>query len=254
MTRKIILALMVSVFMLGGLAWADMQHGGHQMEAASVEEIQTFSPGHSPVWAIKGENAHLIGGYGHNFSYDGKGVKAVDGEAYVLLDAERNSGTMIAKINGTITPEKGKSYTGEIMIVYDVKPHQGPAFQSGGVAEYLYLHGDTKQGPPVMPKARTFLGSWADGDVYINGKLIYKGLHGHMMYTEGIRDTKTQAVYADSSKTTFYSPKTPSRGYIVDPDRRELHFVVHSMKKDPGNFPPHDVWIHLNFENASEID
>jgi hypothetical protein len=158
---------------------------------------------------------------------------------------------MFVKVKGTINPAKGKTYTGDITIHYSIAKG-GPAFREGGVADFIYLHGDTRQGPPVMPNVRAFLAAWGTADVYINGDLVYKGLDGHMMYTERSRDPNTKAIY-NRDRSGFYSHKDPANGSIVDPNGRELHFVAHSMQKDMGNFPPHTVWIHLNFGNVSDL-
>ena len=89
--------------------------------------------------------------------------------------------------NGTIKPEAGKSYTGDIRMEYS-QFDEGSDFWEGGIADFVWLHGNTGQEAPVMPKVRTMLGSWGPADVYVNDELIYEGLVGHMMYTEGSRD------------------------------------------------------------------
>jgi hypothetical protein len=249
-TMKKTILIPALILALSSIVWASGMT--HNMEGAPKEVIN-FSGSHDAVWHLKGSSPRLIGGYGDNFSYSGEKVKAVTGYANVLLDAKNDIGIMVARFNGKINPEKGHVYTGDIMLVYKVLPRKGPAFFEGGVADFIYLHGDTKQGPPVMPGVRTFLGAWSPVDIYINGKLVYKDLDGHMMYTERTRDPKTQAIYADKSRMGYYSPKVPEKGYIVDPEGREIHFVVHSTDTDPGNFPPNGVWIHLNFQEAEEI-
>lgn len=244
---KKLLIVAVGIFLItSSLSWAD-----HPADAP--KDVQSFPGAHEAVWYVVGMKPHLIGGYGDNFNYSGDKVTPLTGEATVFVDAEQDTGIMIVTVQGTIQPEKDKTYTGEIMLVYKVLPKpKAPAFQEGGVADFIYLHGDSKQGPPVMPKVRTFLGAWALADLYVDGKLVYKDLDGHMMFTERSRDPETQAIYADASKTTIYSPKTPGKGYVIDPEGRELHFVAHSMEEDPDNFPPNTVWIHLNFEEAKE--
>lgn len=216
------------------------------------EEVKSFPGSHKAIWQLEGSQPYLIGGYGDNFSYSGENVKSLTGEASVLVDAEQNIGIITVVVNGTIHPEKDKVYSGQIKLVYQVLPTDGPLFWEGGVADFVYIHGDTGQGPPVMPKLRTFLASWAPVDVYVDGKLVYEALDGHMMYTERSRDPRTQAIYADASRTSYYSPMEPGKGYVVAPDEKELHFVAHSTVKDPDNFPPHTVWIHLNFEEVKE--
>ncbi|MHC4182845.1 MAG: hypothetical protein ACYSR0_05800 [Planctomycetota bacterium] len=214
-------------------------------------EVIRFKGEHEPLWYLEASRPLLIGGYGDNFNYDGSRVVPLIGKAKVLLDVQRDSGTMFVSFMGTINPEKGKSYTGKIKLYYTLD-NEGPAFWEGGVADFIYLHGGTKQGPPVMPKIRSFLAAWGYADVYVNGELVYKDLDGHMMYTERSRDTKTKAIY-NKTRTGFYSHKDPSNASIAAPDERELHFVAHSMEKDKGNFPPHTVWIHLNFEKVEDL-
>ena len=123
----------------------------------------------------------------------------VDGTATVEVDAETNSGRMEVLFNGTITPEKGKTFTGDIRIVYE-EFSEGSAFWEGGIADFVYLHGDSGQEAPVMPKVKSYLASWGPADVYANGELIYQDLIGHMMYTEGSRDGET---YADLQKRSL---------------------------------------------------
>ncbi len=220
--------------------------------AAAQESYMEFEGEHDPVWYVKGTDGLLIGGYGDNFSYDGSKVVPIGGEAEVLVDVDKDTGTASATFNGTINPEKDKTYTGEIKLVYTEFVGMLP-FQEGGVADFVYVHGDTGQGPPVMPKLRTSLGSWGLVDLYVDGELVYQGLDGHVMLTERSRDTTTYAIYADAERSAFYSPMEPSKGYIVAPDEWELHFTAHSEAEDPDNFPPNTVWIHLNFTTVEEM-
>jgi hypothetical protein len=217
------------------------------------EEVLGFEGEHDPVWHLEATSPLLIGGYGDNFNYAGDMTVPYEGEAEVLLDAEQDTGTMVATFTGTINPEKDKTYTGEIKLVYNVTPTDGPAFWEGGVADFIFLHGDTGQGPPVMPKIRSFASAWGPADLYVDDQLIYEGLDGHMMFTERSRDVTTLAIYADDTRTSFYSPMEPSKGFIAAPDERELHFVAHSTVPDENNFPPDSVWIHLNFQDVTEL-
>jgi len=218
---------------------------------SQTEKVLGFKGSHDPIWSLKGTKPYLIGGYGDNFSYDGSRVVPIIGEAEVVLDAEKDRGTAKYTVYGTINPEKDRTYSGEITLIYRVG-EGGPAFQEGGVADFIYMHGDTKQDAPVMPKSRTFLASWGKADIFVNGSIVYKDIMAHIMYTERTRNTKTQAIY-NSDKSGFYSPKSPGDGSVADRKGRELHFVAHSMKEDRGNFPPHNIWIHLNFEDVREL-
>ena len=166
--------------------------------AQETVDYMTIPGKHKNVWKLEAADGLLIGGYGDNFSYNGKKVVRI-----------------------------------------------------GGSADFVYLHGDTGQEAPVMPKVKTYLASWGPVDVFVNGELVYDNLAGHMMYTEGSRDGKTYAIY-NKDKSGFFSPMNPSDGSIANPDAKELHFVAHTVGPDKGNFPPHTVWIHLNFQNVKE--
>lgn len=220
--------------------------------AAAQGGYLEFEGEHGPIWNLKATDGRLIGGYGDNFNYDGSKVVAISGEAEVLLDVDKDTGIATATFTGTINPEKDKTYTGEIKLVYNKFVGTAP-FHEGGVADFVYVHGDSGQGAPVMPKIRTFLGTWGPVEMYINGELVYPNLDGHVMLTERSRDLATNAIYANAERTAFYSPMEPSKGYIAAPDEWELHFVAHSTVEDPNNFPPHSVWIHLNFATVQEL-
>lgn len=49
---------------------------------------------------------------------------------------------MEVTFNGSINSEKGKTYSGDIKIVFN-KFAEGPAFWEGGIADFVWLHGDT---------------------------------------------------------------------------------------------------------------
>jgi hypothetical protein len=215
------------------------------------ENYKTFSGNHKPQWTLEASDGLLIGGYGDNFVYNGEEVMSIGGEAMVDVNADKNTGKMEVVFNGTINPEKGKTYSGEIRLTYNTFL-EGSEFWEGGIADYIYLHGDTGQEAPVMPTVKTYLASWGPVNVYVDGELVYEKLAGHMMYTEGARDRDTYAIY-NNDKSGFYSPKEPGNSSISHPDKRALHFVAHTNDPDKGNFPPHTVWIHLNFQNVEEL-
>ncbi len=219
--------------------------------AMGEQKVLEFSGTHVPVWNLEARSPFLIGGYGDNFSYDGSRVLPLIGKARVIVDTQRDAGSVVVDLKGTINPEKDKKYTGDISIYYEIE-RGGPAFYEGGVADFIYLHGNTGQEGPAMPKVRTYLAAWGRADVYVNSQLVYKGLHGHFMYTEGVRSVGSKAIY-NKDMSGFFSPKAPENYSIAHPDGTELHFVAHSMETDGGNFPPQSVWIHINFENVTDL-
>jgi hypothetical protein len=230
---------------------------GVMMAVAGVQAqtVFEFDPeyeyrGQNPTWFLEASDPLLIGGYGDNFSYDGTKVASLTGDADLLVDVDNNFGIGIVSVRGQIQPEKGKTYSGLIKMVYRFGAEGDfPAFAEGGVVDYIYLHGDSGNGPPVMPKVRAFVAAWGPVDIYVNGELVYNNLDGHIMYTEQVRDPETRAIYTKDMKG-FYNPADPGNAYIAGRDRRALHFTANSVEEDPGNFPPQKVWIHLNFQTV----
>jgi hypothetical protein len=255
MSKRLCFLLVVCVlFLLPLTSCSKPKSSDKSAEKSASKEVTTvssFKGTHDDLWSLKASSPFLIGGYGDNFNYDGSNVSPLFGKAMVKLDANRNAGIMVVNLKGTINPQKGKTYTGDITMYYRID-QGGPAYREGGVADFIYLHGDTKQGPPLMPKLRTYLAAWGSADVYVNDKLVYQNLDGHMMLTERSRDIKTRAIY-NKDRSGFYSPNDPSNASIADPDSQELHFVAHSSQADKKNVPPHTVWIHINFEHVKDI-
>lgn len=223
-----------------------------ETEAGDESSYKSYEGGHASQWKLEASELLIIGGYGDNFAYDGENVRPAKGSATVKVNADENTGTMEAVFNGTITPEKDVTYSGEIRMVYTQFSDAGSAFKEEGIADYVYLHGDTGQEAPVMPTVKTDLASWGPVDIYVDGEKVYEDLVGHTMLTEAARDQKSYAIY-DESGDGYYSPKEPEDSSIAHPDRRTLHFVAHTTKQDGDNFPPHTVWLHLNFQQVEEL-
>lgn len=221
----------------------------------SVAALSAYAvAGARATWVLRGSEGIIIGGYSDNFDYGGGNTRAIEGDIKLQVNAENDVGSVVTKViappSDPINPEAGVYLTGEVKIV--MNHFSGPMpFMEGGIADDIFVHGATGQGPPVMPKVKTFLGGWGTADVYVSDLLTYTGLDAHFMYSDGARDSDLK-VWLDAAKTTLWSPMhgmMGSDGY-TDPNDRELHIVAHSTTPDPGNFPPHTVWFHLNFEEV----
>ena len=206
-------------------------------------------------WELRGTGGLLIGGYGDNFVYGGGDVKPVPGYMSIDVNADVDTGSVLVVFEGSITPESGVEYQGEIRFVaqrFDSVYMQWAPWQEGGVADDIVMHGPSGNGPPIMPQVRGFLAAWSQmTSVYVDNVMMYDSLDTHFMYTDGARDNVTHMIY-QSDRVTPYNPMMPGNSY-VDPDDRELHIVVHTRIDDPTNFPPFTVWIHLNFETVEII-
>jgi len=238
-----------------------------------------FYPGgnddNARVWRATGSEGLIIGGYGDNFAYDGIGVREVDGAFSLDVDTDSNTGHVTVTLPyATHQTSKATSLDGEIKIVlkfdgdhhsifntnkvlaHDEEEDEPEAmhhadslmpFMQGGIAEQLYLHGDSGQGPPVMPKVWTYVAGWGDLDIYVDGEVVYEDMDGHFMVTEQAR--RDEKIVNENGVP--YSPARAAESGFTNPLGTELHIVGHSHTPDTGNFPPHSDWIHLNFQKVN---
>ena len=197
-------------------------------------------------WQLTADDALIIGGYGNNFAYDGTNVRPVSGSAEVQLDIDAPKGMIEATVrtdgtSGPIVMSNGKPLSGTIKLVMKVG-QKGTRFQ-----EFKDLHGDSGNEAPVMPLIFNDLAGWGPTDVYVNDKLVYENLGGHIMFTEKARRADGTIRRDDG---TIYSPMLEDKTGFTDPNATEFHFVAHNTEPDPDNFPPHSTWIHLVFQHV----
>ena len=205
-------------------------------------------------WALRAQNALVIGGYSDNFDYSGESVRPIIGTATVDVDSAANWGTVIANVrttseSGPIRFSKDESISGDITIVMSNFSEEAP-YMEGGIAEYLWLHGDTGQGTPVMPRQFTFLAGWGSVDIYVNGELLYPGLEGHFMYTEQARRGAEEGYRVMRSDGTLYSPTLLDKTRFTNSSGGELHVIVYSPASEDGNPSQQAQWLHLNFADV----
>jgi len=198
-------------------------------------------------WILEAQDALIIGEYGHNFAYDGEKVRPVEGKATVNVNSETNTGSVVVELkNAKHQLSADEFIEGDIKLVMDEFEGSQP-FKQGSIAENLYLHGDSGNGPPVMPKLYTFLAGWGKVDLYVDGELVYEDLDAHIMYTEGAR-INNKIMKEDG---TVYNPTLKSESGFTDSSKREFHIVAHTTDEDKNNFPPNSVWIHINFQEVA---
>jgi len=212
------------------------------------DEIKTLADDKSSrQWILEAQDTLIIGEYGHNFAYDGNKVRPVEGIAMVDVNTDTNTGSAVIELKNVKHQfSADEVIEGDVRIVMEEFEGAQP-FKQGAIAENLYLHGDSGNGPPVMPKLFTFLAGWGTVDIYVDGEKEYEDLDAHIMYTEGAR-VNNKVMKADG---TVYNPKLKSESGFTDSSKREFHIVAHSTDEDKDNFPPNSRWIHLNFQEVA---
>jgi len=252
-SKKVVLLpgiLLLIVFLTGcasSVSQSDLDAVQSKLDAKDNELKNLMEQKQSRQWILEAQDALIIGEYGHNFAYDGEKVRPVDGMAMVDLNSETNTGSVVVELkNAKHQLSANEVIEGDIKIVMEEFEGSQP-FKQGSIAENLYLHGDSGNGPPVMPKLFTFLAGWGKVDIYVNGEKAYSDLDAHIMYTEGAR-INNKIMKEDG---TIYSPKLKSESGFTDSSKREFHIVAHTTDEDKNNFPPNSQWIHLNFQEVA---
>ena len=76
----------------------------------------------------------------------------------------------------------------------------------GGISGNFLQHGCSGQGEPSFPLLKSRVSTWGHGDVYVDGKLYYKNLWMHTMYTNAYRSEADNAIHTktyDAATNSF---------------------------------------------------
>ena len=97
------------------------------------------------AWRLEATRVRVVGGYGHNFAYNGENVRWLDGKAEIELDASSGTARIVVEVettdaSGPIRYSKDQSWSGKIRIVQLLNTSQ---MEGARIAEDLMLHGDT---------------------------------------------------------------------------------------------------------------
>ncbi|MFQ5777449.1 MAG: hypothetical protein ACE5IP_05530 [Terriglobia bacterium] len=155
-------------------------------------------------------------------------VHAVEGTVEIDVDEINNAGTFVARLT---VPE------GKLVITLD-RFHEFNPCQDGGVAAYIFEHGDSGCGDSNWPKSLLFVAGWGYGHATLNGKELHQNYQIHFMVTQGMRDRKTLKV-----NYPLLNKKSPAGE--VNPATQQLDFYIRSPERDERNNPARKVFHHF---------
>jgi hypothetical protein len=155
-------------------------------------------------------------------------VHPVEGTVEVDVDAIANTGRFAARL---------KIPDGDLVLEVD-RFHEFSPCQDGGVAAYIYEHGDSGCGDTNWPKTFVFVAGWGYGHAMLNGAPLYRDYEMHFMVTQGIRDRETLEV-------RYPLLNKQSAAGEVNPAAQQLDFYIRSPETNPANNPPRDVFLHF---------
>jgi len=159
-----------------------------------------------------------------------KNVRPAKGTFEIDVDELKNTGTCTAKLE---IPE------GTLELAFD-EFKEGSPCQDGGIAAFIFEHGDSGCGDSNWPKTLTFVAGWGTGHAKLNGKMLYEKYQIHFMITQGMRDRKTL-------KVNYPMIEKKHRSGEVNPAAMQLDFWIRSPEDDKtsGNNPPKKDFLHL---------
>ena len=106
---------------------------------------------------------------------DGSGIQAVGGTIELDVDEQANTGTFRAELD---LPE------GHYVVELDRFEEFSPC-QDGGIAAFLYEHGNAGCGDANWPKSLLYLAGWGWGSATLDGAMLYDEHQIHFMITQG---------------------------------------------------------------------
>ena len=153
-------------------------------------------------------------------------LRAVEGTIELDVNEITNTGSFRAELQ---LPEG-------LYIVVLERIHEFSPCQDGGIAAYLFEHGNSGCGDMNWPKSLLYVAGWGYGSATLNGEPLYEDFEIHFMLTQGMRDRETLAVLLEPSD---------GEAGAVNPAAQQLDFYIRSPARNPNNHPDREVFDHF---------
>jgi hypothetical protein len=226
--------IVTAVVLLGTTQGVGQQSMSRQQPGA---EIRLYEPEQHDLYdghfVLTGKRIYQVGrlydspGWDH-IGNDGSNVSAVSGSVDIDVNEIENEGRFRARLR---LPE------GQLVLEID-RFHEFNPCQDGGVAAYIYEHGDSGCGDTNWPKTFIYLAGWGYGRAELDGTSLYEDYEMHFMVTQGIRDRKSFQV-----KYPMLNKK--SAAGEVNPATQQIDFYIRSPESDDRNNPTRKVFDHF---------
>lgn len=157
---------------------------------------------------------------------DASDLRPVQGRVELDVNEIENTGSFRAELE---LPE------GRYVIELDQFQEFSPC-QDGGIAAYLFEHGNAGCGDSNWPKSLLYVAGWGTGNAWLNDELLHEAFQIHFMVTQGMRDRVTLRVS---------SADAGSEAGAVNPAAMQLDFYIRSPETNPDNHPGREVFDHF---------
>ncbi len=159
---------------------------------------------------------------------DASNLREVGGSVDFDINEIDNSGTFRAELE---LPE------GRYVIELDEFVEFSPC-HDGGIASFLFEHGDAGCGDANWPKSLLYVAGWGTGRAWLNDELLYEDYQIHFMVTQGMRDR-------DTLRVVHAAAGSPSAAGTVNPAAMQLDFYIRSPASNDANHPGREVFDHF---------
>jgi len=158
---------------------------------------------------------------------DGTNVRAVGGTIEVDVNELTNTGTFRAELD---LPE------GRYVVDLERFEEFSPC-HDGGIAAWLFEHGDSGCGDMNWPKSILYVAGWGWGSATLDGAPLHEEYQIHFMVTQGMRDRETLRVRPEMTG--------PTGAGAVNPAQVQLDFYIRSPEANEANHPTREVFDHF---------
>lgn len=190
----------------------DLYDGHFILSAGRIHQVGTLND--PPGWDHVGNDA--------------TNARTVEGTIEIDVDEIKNEGKFVARLS---LPE------GKLVIEMD-RFHEFSPCQNGGIAAFIFEHGDSGCGDTNWPKSILYVAGWGYGHATLNGEKLYDDYQIHFMVTQGMRDRETLKV-----NYPLLNKKSPAGA--VNPAAQQLDFFIRSPEMDERNNPNRKVFDHF---------
>jgi hypothetical protein len=192
-------------------------------------EEHTLYDGH---FDVSGSRVYQVGGLSDPTPWDHMGddasnAHAVSGTIEIDVNERDNSGSFRAELD---LPE------GRYVVEMERFEEFSPC-QDGGIAAWLFEHGDSSCGDSNWPKSVLYVAGWGWGTAILNGQPLRVDHQIHFMVTQGMRDRESLRVQPERTG--------PSGAGAVNPAAFQLDFYVRSPETNSANHPEREVFDHF---------
>ena len=180
---------------------------------------------------IVGRSMYQVGTLNDTSPWDHMGdnasnVRRVGGQVTIDVNEIENSGSFTAQM---LLPEG--TYRIELERFNEFSP-----CQDGGIAAYLFEHGNAGCGDSNWPKSFLYVAGWGYGTATLDGEMLYEDYEIHFMVTQGMRNRETLAVQL--------SPDSGVAGSI-NPATQQIDFYIRSPERNEANHPNREIFDHF---------